>query len=831
MAVAKTNSHGPAAIRKRLITKMQRNRYSFGAENDMLKNYIKTAIRNLRKQPGFTFINLAGLALGIACSLLILLWVQDERGVDAFHEKGDRLYYVYERNYLGGKLQTWYWTQGPMAEQLKKEIPEVEASAPMSWSNTNNFEAEPQEPGQSVKVLKEDGFAAGADFFTLFDYPLVEGNARDALSSPDAMAVSRKMAVAFFGSPAAAIGKAIKYENRKNFKIKAVFEDFTPAVSTPANYIMSWSAYLEDNGWAKGWGAVDPRTVILLKTGASAAAVEKKISHFADRFNTEVKDIRIELGLQRFSDYYLHNEFRDGVPSEGRIVYVRLFSLVALFILIIACINFMNLTTARSARRAKEIGVRKVMGAVRARLIRQFMGEAILMAVLAAVIALLLASTFLPAFNTLTGKAIALPVEKPGLWLGVAGITLLTGLLSGSYPALYLSGFNPIRVLKAAMPSGTKSDAMFRQGLVVFQFVISIVLILSTILVTRQIDYMKNARLGYDRENLLYIPVEGDLGKKLDVFRQEAKTIPGVQDLTMLSSSPTVMNDGILSLSWDGKEPSEHDRFIHEAIGPGFLKTMKIALVAGRDFDLAAYPTDSMGLIVNETAAKLMGYKDPVGRLIYNGNYKAHIVGVVKDFHFQSLHDKILPLVLEPGRIDRYSYILVRTQPGGTQAALAGLRQLCARLNPAFPFTWQFSDQEYARLYRSEDVTGRLSVVFAGLAIVITCLGLLGLSMFTVEQRVREIGIRKVLGASMGSLFSLLSKNFIVLVGLAFVIGAPLGWWAMRQWIAGYAYPTNIPWWSLPLTGMLVIAIALITVCWQTLRAASASPVKSLRSE
>lgn len=797
----------------------------------MLKNYMKTAIRNLRKQPGFTVINLAGLALGIACSLLILLWVQDERGVDAFHANGHRLYYVYERNYMGGKLQTWYWTQGPLAEELKKEIPEVEDATAMSWSNTNNFGVAGNGNGTDTKVLKEDGFAAGAGFFTMFSYPLLEGNAKDALSAPDALAISRKMAVAFFGSPAAAIGKNIRYENRRDFRITAVFEDLGPEVSSPANYIMSWSGYLEDNGWAKGWAAVDPRTVVLLKPGADAAAVEKKISHLTARFNTEVKDIRIELGLQRFSDYYLRNEFRDGVPTEGRIAYIRLFALVALFILVIACINFMNLTTARSMRRAKEIGVRKVMGAVRGRLIRQFLGEAILMAVLSAALALVLAGLLLPAFNTLTGKAIQLPVDKPDLWLGMAGITLLTGLLSGSYPALYLSGFNPIRVLKAALPSGTQRDTVFRQGLVVFQFVLSIVLILSTILISRQIDFMKNARLGYDRENLLYIPVEGDLRKKMDVFRTEAGTLPGVQSLTMLSSSPTVMNDGILSLSWDGKDPSEHDRFIHEAIGPDFLKTMKIALTAGRAFDLASYPTDSTAVIVNETAAALMGYKDAVGRLMYSGNYKMHIVGVVKDFHFQSLHDKIMPLVLEPGRGDMYSNILVRTQPGQTQTALAGLRQLCTRLNPAFPFSYQFSDLEYAKLYRSEEVTGRLSIVFAALAIVISCLGLFGLSLFTAEQRLREIGIRKVLGASVGSLFGLLSKNFMTLVGLAFLVGAPLGWWAMHQWLAGFAYQTDIPWWALPVTGAAVVMIALITVCWQTLRAAGASPVKSLRSE
>jgi putative ABC transport system permease protein len=792
----------------------------------MLQNYFKTALRSLWKQRGFSSINLIGLALGMACSLLILLWVQDERSVDAFRRHGDQLYYVYEKNYMGGKLQTWYWTQGPLAEELKKEIPEVEAATPMSWSSVNSFAV-------GTKILKEDGFAAGADYFSMFSYPLLEGTAEDALNSPDGMAISRKMAVAFFGSPSAAIGKAIRYENKKDFMVKAVYEDLSPQVSVKANFIMSWLGYLEDdNGWAKDWGSVDPKTVILLRPGANAAAVEAKIRNLPGKFETEVKDIRIELGLQRFSDYYLRSEFRDGVPTEGRIQYVHLFSLVALFILVIACINFMNLTTARSVRRAKEIGVRKVMGAVRGLLIRQFIGEAILMAVLSAVVALVLVGLMLPAFNQLTGKEIVLPFADPAFWMSMAAITLATGLLSGSYPAFYLSGFNPIRVLKAALPSGSRGDAVFRKGLVVFQFVLSVVLILSTLLITRQVQYMRNAHLGYDRENLLSIPINGDLTKNLAVFRTEADHLPGVQAISLLSSEPTVMNDGILSLGWDGKDPNEHDRFIHEAIGTGYLQTMKISLAAGRDFDLATYPTDSTGILVNETAVKLMGYKDPIGRFIYAGNYKARIVGVVKDFHFQSLHEKIMPLVLEPGRNNAmFSSIIVRTKPGQTVQALSGLEGLCKKLNPAFPFDYKFSDAEYENLYKSEAVTGRLSVIFAVLAIFISCLGLLGLSMFTAQQRVREIGIRKILGASAGSLFGLLSKNCLVLVGIAFLIGAPLGYWAMHVWLAGFAYRTDIPWWMFAAAGAAALAVALLTVCWQTVRAARANPVNSLRPE
>jgi ABC-type antimicrobial peptide transport system permease subunit len=641
------------------------------------------------------------------------------------------------------------------------------------------------------------------------------------------------MAVAFFGSAAGAIGKTIRYENKKDFKVKAVFDDLSPQVSVKANYIMSWQGYLEDgNGWAKEWGSVDPRTVILLRPGANLAAVEAKIRNLPNKFGKEVKDIRIELGLQRFSDYYLRSEFRDGVPMEGRIQYVRLFSLVALFILVIACINFMNLTTARSVRRAKEIGVRKVMGAVRGLLIRQFIGEAILMAVLSAVFAVILVSVMLPAFNELTGKEIVLPLAQPVFWLNIGVITLTTGLLSGSYPAFYLSGFNPVRVLKAALPSGSRGDAVFRKGLVVFQFVLSVVLILSTLLITRQVQYMRRAHLGYDRENLLSIAINGDLTRNLDVFRTEAQHLPGVQDVSVLSSEPTVMGDGILSLAWDGKDPNEHDRFIHEAIGAGYLQTMKIGLAAGRDFDLANYPTDSSGVLVNETAVRLMGYKEPVGRYLYSGSFKARIVGVMKDFHFQSLHDRILPLVLEPGRNNAmFTNILVRTKPGETAEALSGLEVLCKKLNPAFPFDYKFSDAEYENLYKSEAVTGRLSVIFAVLAIFISCLGLLGLSMFTAQQRVREIGIRKVLGASAGSLLGLLSKNFLGLVGIAFLIGAPLGYWAMRVWLSGFAYQTDIPWWIFAVAGAAALAVALVTVCWQTVRAARANPINSLRPE
>jgi putative ABC transport system permease protein len=789
----------------------------------MIKNYIKIAIRNIWRNKGFSAINIAGLALGLSCSLLILFWVRDERGIDGFHKHGKDLYYIYERNTLGNRVESWYWTQGPLAEELKKDFPEIEAATAMSWPRMNTFSV-------GDKKLKQDGFSAGQDFFSMFSYPLLEGRASDALNTPNSICISRKMAVDFFGSPASALGKTIRYENKKDFTVKAVFEDQSAQVSTPFNYIISWKAYVEDEQWAKDWTSVDPRTVIQLRDDANPGQVAEKIKFVPDHFETEKKGTnRIELGLQKFDQYYLHGEFKNGYPAGGRIEYVRLFSLVAVFILLIACINFMNLTTARSVKRAKEIGVRKVMGARRLLLVRQFIGEAVFMTLISMLLALLLTRLTLPAFNHLTGKEINIPYNHLAFWLSLTGLTLVTGIFSGSYPAFFLSAFNPVQVLKGTLKSGIRA-VLFRKGLVVFQFVLSIVLIISTILISRQIHYVQTANIGYNRENLLYIPVEGILSSKLDVFKTEALRLPGVMNVSELTEDPTEMNNGTLSIGWRGKDPNQIVRFIQDAVGPDFMRTMKLRLIAGKEFP-ADGTFDSLGYIINETALALTGYKDPIGKPIYSGNVQGHIAGVVRDFHLRSLHDPILPLILSMGKNNWYSTILVRTEAGKTKTALAGLETLCKTLNPEFPFSYKFSDEEYAKLYKSDEVIGRLSVIFAGLAIFISCLGLLGLSIFTASQRVKEIGVRKVLGASIGSLFTLLSKEFLGLVGVAFVIAAPLGWWAMNRWLENFAYRTPIPWWIFGISGVLAMLIALATVCLQALKSANANPVKSLRAE
>ncbi|WP_425490616.1 FtsX-like permease family protein [Chitinophaga qingshengii] len=508
-----------------------------------------------------------------------------------------------------------------------------------------------------------------------------------------------------------------------------------------------------------------------------------------------------------------------------------------MFILIIACINFMNLTTARSSNRLKEIGVRKAMGAVRAQLIRQFIGEAVLIALFAGVLALLLVLLVLPAFNQLTSKAIALPLHLPAFWATLAGLTLLTGIIAGSYPALFLSGFHPVKVLKG--PFQQKGGALwFRKGLVTFQFVLSIVLIISTILVSRQIQYIQAAKLGYDRENLVYIPIDGDLATQKTVFRQEALRLPGVMAVSQMLGNPTNLTLQTSEIDWEGRDTQNKSYFMHSTVGYDFISTMHLQIAQGRDFS-RNFATDSAGYILNEAAVKKMGFKDPIGKSLRFWGKQGQIIGVVKDFHFQSLHNRIEPLVL---RLDnskasgifgtfQTGTFLVRIQPGKTRQVLSELEQLNKILNPQYPFSYQFSDREYDRLYKSEEIIGRLSIIFAALAIFISCLGLLGLSIFTAEQKTKEISIRKILGASSLSLFRVLSADFISLVGIAFLIAVPVAWYAMHQWLAQFAYKTSITWWIFALSGLLAILIALGTVSIQAIKTININLVKSLRGE
>ena len=790
----------------------------------MLKNYLRIAWRNLWKNKAFSAINIVGLALGLACSLFILLWVQDEWKVDTFHVHNDRLFRVCGFVHAEKKVTGGEGTPAVLAAELKRLIPDIEYATNFSWNQDHTFQVKD-------KILKVSGSYADSDFFKMFSYPLLQGSRQTALSAPLSIAISSKMAAVFFGSPAAAIGKTILYENKKNLTISAVFE--VPKNSSDQfEYLLTWQEYLDENSWAKNIDNFGPKTYVMLRKDADAALVNKKIADFLFPYNkdwSKAGNFYMELALQPFRNKYLYGNLAEGKIDSGRIEYVHLFSIVAIFILVIACINFMNLTTARSIKRAKEIGVRKVVGALRSALIRQFIGESLLLTTIAVAISLFLLTSILPVFNTITQKQIELPFNQPSFWLRLGVITLVTGLLSGIYPALFLSSFKPVKVLKGTLRLG-QGVTLFRKGLVVFQFVLSVVLIISTIIISRQVNFIQTQNLGYDRENLVYLPLDGELAGKYATLKEEASRMPGIGMITRMADAPTNIQNGTGGVIWDGKDPNNKTQFTETGVGYDFVSGMKLTIVQGRDYS-RNFATDSLGYLINEAALKIIGYKDPIGKPLTFWGQKGTIIGVVKDFHFTSLHEPIKPLVIHFAEKDDYGTALIRTMPGRTKEALASLQKLCKQLNPNFSFTYRFSDEEYRQLYNNEQVIGNLSNAFAALAISISCLGLLGLAIFTAEQRVKEIGIRKVLGASIGSLFALLSVEFVSLVCIAFVIASPIAWLAMHQWLQNYAYHTPIEWWVFVLAGLVALAITLLTIGFQAIRAATSNPVKSLRSE
>ncbi len=795
----------------------------------MLKNYLKVALRNLRQNKSFSGLNILGLSLGMACSLLIFLWVRDEKSVDAFHANRDRLYAIYHRSFSPQGVDADYDNPAPLGDELKKTIPEVQQAATFELGDAFTLRTED-------KTTRAKGGYAGEDFFTMFSFPFLHGNAATALKDLPDIAISKTLAGKLFGSPEAAMGKTLHRDlgtQWKNFVVSAVFDDVPQNSSLQLEFVMSWAEYFDENPAWKRWDNSSPLTVMMIRPGADPDRVAAKIKTLLIRHDMQpTPGYHRELYMQRFDEKYLHSNFKAGYLDGGRIEYVRLFSILAIFILVIACINFMNLTTARSLRRAKEVGVRKVIGARKGSLIRQFLGEAILLAALAMLVTLVVVFLLLPVFNRITDKDILLPVANPFFWLQLAGLTLLTGCLAGSYPALFLSSFRPIEVLKGVLRTGTGA-VMFRKGLVVFQFTLSILLIIGTIVVTRQVNYIQSTNLGFDRKGLVYVPIEGELNKKYKLFKQQALQTPGIERVSYMSGQPTNMDNGTSSIEWPGKPANFRAYVVFAGIGYDFIKTVGAELLVGRDFS-PDYPSDSIAFLLNEEAVRTMGFKKPadiVGQTISMWNLKGKVVGVIKNFHFTSLHDPIQPLILIAGEKDPWGNILVRVKPGRDHEAIASLQRLYRQLNPAFSFTYQFADLEYQKLYKSEQIIGTLSQYFAFLAIGISCLGLLGLAMFTAEQRTKEIGIRKILGAGTRTLYGLLARDFLVLVALAFLIAAPLSGWIMTRWLENYAYHTNLSAAIFFVAGGLAFSIALATISYHAIRAALVNPAKSLRAE
>ena len=789
----------------------------------MIKHYFKIAWRNLTLNKAFSGINIFGLAFGMACALLIMLWVTDEKNVDGFHKNGKQIYQVYERYYFDGKVEANYPTQVLLAEELKKVVPEVKYASGLEWNASNTFEV-------GEKIDKMDGCFAGEDFFQMFSYPLIHGTPQSALSTIDGIAISRKMAEHFFGTSDKAIGKTIRFENWIDLKVTAIFENL-PANSTQQfDFLRSWLAFKKENSdWISNWGNTDPQTFIQLHETADPKAVEAKIKDFVYNYTEKAKGFKVELALQPFTEKYLHSTFKNGQIVGGRIEYVRIFSIIAIFILLIACINFMNLATARSAKRAKEVGIRKVIGAARFSLIRQFLGEAMLLTFISLFVSILMVILLLPAFNDLTGKQMALPINESFFWLRLVLLFILVSFIAGSYPSLFLSSLIPIKVLKGKLKFSW-SAAFFRKSLVVFQFALSIIMIAGMIVIYRQLDYVQTKNLGYDRENLLYIPMEGDLGKKYNAFKEEVSKITAIKSVSKIRQSPTKISSHTGDIKWEGKDPNVIASFVNTVVGYDFAKTMNLSFVEGRDFS-KEYGTDTAGFIINETALNKIGYEDPIGKSLWWGKREGKIIGVVKDFHFASMHQAIEPIIIALDDKRQWGTMLVRIEKGKTREGLAGLEKIYKALNPKFPFTYKFSDLEFERLYKSEQVISRLVNYFAFLAIFISCLGLFGLATFTAEQRIKEIGVRKVLGATIPNIFSLMSTNFLRPVVIAMFIAFPVAWYMMNNWLQDFAYKIDIEWWMFAIAGLLTIVIALLTISYQSIRSAVSNPIKSLRTE
>jgi putative ABC transport system permease protein len=788
----------------------------------MFKNYFKTALRNLWKNKSFSVINISGLALGLTCSIFIFLWVMDEYNVDAFHKNGNRIYTIISREFVDNEINGSYDTPGLLGEELKRVMPEIELACNYGSNSYSTFSL-------GDRKMKLQGNYAGADFFKIFSYPLLQGTIETALTDPESIAISQNMATSFFGSATNAINKTLRFENYKDLKVTAVFADLPGNVSERFEYLINWKFFVEKNPWVNDWHNSGPTTFVQLSKDAVPSEVESKIQHFIAKYDKKYTQIdRLELGLQRYDEKYLHSNFKNGYITGGRIEYVRLFSIVAIFILLIACINFMNLSTARAIKRSKEIGVRKVAGAVRPVLIWQFLSEALFFTLMAVLISILLLILLLPVFNDLTAKQIVLPFNDYLFWLCIAVLTIITGCIAGSYPALLLSSFKPIAVLKSNLKLAPISG-WFRKGLVVFQFALSIIFIVGMIIISRQVDYIQTKNLGYQKNNLIYIPITGSLAGNFNSFKNETLQLPGITAVSQMSQRPVQLENTTGGVEWEGKLPNTRPNFIEVAAGYDFVKTMQANIIQGRDFsqDFA----DSANFLINESALKKIGYKDPIGKPLTFWGTKGSIIGVVRDFHFNSFHVPIGPLVIRLIKGRSWGVALIRTEPGKTRIALEGLEKLHQKLNPDFPFSYQFADEEYNLLYKSEQVVQKLSKYFAFLAIFISCLGLLGLVLFTAEQRTREIGIRKVLGASVFSLFRLISKDFLILVLLAFVIATPLAWWAMNKWLEGFIYRVPISWTVFAVAGISALAIALLTVSFQSIKAAIANPVDALRSE
>ena len=785
----------------------------------MIKNYFKTAFRNLWKNKIYGSLNVFGLAIGIACAGLIFLWVEDEFSYNHNHSKKDQLYQILENQPFEGKTYTFSATPGLLAEAMKKEFPGVKNSCRLTWEEYTLFNL-------GDKSIYERGNYADSSIFSMLTIPFVQGNKETVFQQLHSLAISEKMAKKFFGDQKDIIGKTLKVDNKEEYVIGAVFKDLPQNSSIKFDWLSPFKIYHDKNEWLNQWDNNGIQTFVELEEKADRGLINKKLDNYLKAKDTTIV---AQPFLFSMNDWRLHSKFEEGKQIGGRIQNVRTFSIIAWIILLIACINFMNLATARSEKRAREVGVRKVLGAGKKILIAQFIGEAMVMALLSLLIAVAIIYFILPSFNTLVEKQLQIGLDNPLHLLSLLLIGLICGLVAGSYPALYLSSFNPVWVFKGINLKGSGA-AYIRKGLVVLQFTISIILIIGTIIVYNQIQHIKNRDLGYNKDNVIQTGLRGDMQKNFAVIKNQLLSSGYVENVAMSNLNQLYMGSSTGNFEWEGKDPSKKVLVTQDFISPEYIKTMGIQMAKGRDF----YPDakqDSSNVIVNEAFAKIIGKDNVVGTLLRQDTTKYTIVGVIKDFVFDDMYGKSDPLIFRSyPEYFGYMYIRLKSQ-ANVERAVDKIQTVVKTNNPGYPFDYIFVDDEFDRQFKSEMLIGKLSRIFALLAIVITCLGLFGLAAYTAERRTKEIGVRKVLGASVTGIAGLLSKDFLKLVILSSLISFPVAWWLMHNWLQNYAYRIEISWWIFIVAAALAIVIALFTISFQAIRAALSNPVKSLRTE
>jgi putative ABC transport system permease protein len=787
----------------------------------MLQHNIKLAFRNFKKDKSTFLINLIGLSTGLACAIMIFMWVNDEKSVDKFHENDAHLYRILSNHSGNGEINTWNSTPALFGEIAKEEIPEIKDAV----SSSRTFSAYGLTSNNIY--LSASGKFVTDNFFKIFSFEMLEGNAEKLFPNKNGIVISEELATKFYKSVDAAIGKTVTYEaHTGNVEaiIAGVFKNISSNSSMQFDYLLSYDIYLENQGDRTHWGNFNAETYVVLNENADVEKFNSKVEAF---LKIKKPEGHADLISQQYAQNYLYGTFENGVQAGGRITYVRLFSIIAFFILMIACINFMNLSTAKATRKFKEIGVKKTIGANRSNLIFQYLGESLILSFISLAVAVLIIYLALPNFNQITGKELALNFA-PITLATIFGITFLTGIISGSYPAFYLSAFNPAKIFKGNIKNSF-GELWARKGLVVFQFSISIILIVSVLVVYKQIEFIQNKKLGFNKENVVHFKFSKTETVSQDAFISEIKKMSGVVNASSMWGSfvdQTASTQG--SFDWEGIEKERVYSFNHFNINYDLLEMLGVETVEGRTFS-KKYNNEHTKVIFNETGLKTMGLKDPVGKRFNLWGEDFEIIGIVKDFHYESLYKEIAPFFFRLIKADDAEKIMVKIQAGQEQNTLAQIETFYKKTTANIPFEYHFLDSDYQELYESEKRVSTLSKYFAGFAIIISCLGLFGLAAFTAQRRIKEISIRKVLGANPFSIIRLLTLDFTKMVLVAIFIGIPISYFITKSWLDDFAFSIDLSVWFFVMAGLLTLVIAWLTVSLQTMKAARVNPVNNLK--